>query len=89
MMIAELSSLQSGTSYIVRTFVTTNEGTFYGEEIEFTTDELAGIHDIENNENEVVPVAFYNLSGYKSDVPFRGVNIVLMNDGSTRKIVFK
>ena len=89
MMIAELSSLQSGTSYIARTFVTTNEGTFYGEEIEFTTYELAGIHDIENNENEVVPVAFYNLSGYKSDVPFRGVNIVLMNDGSTRKIVFK
>lgn len=89
MMIAELSLLQSGTNYMVRTFVTTDEGTFYGEEIEFTTEGIAGIHDIENEANEIIPVAFYNLSGNKSDVPFKGVNIVLMNDGSTRKIVFK
>lgn len=88
MMIAELSSLQSGTNYIVRTFVTTNEGTFYGEEREFTTDGVAGIHDIENKANEIFPVAYYNLSGYRSDVPFKGVNIVLMNDGSTRKLIF-
>lgn len=89
MMMAELSSLQSGTKYIVRTFVKTNEGTFYGEEIEFTTDGVAGINDIEYNLNEIKPVAYYNLSGYKSDVPFKGLNIVLMNDGSTRKMIFK
>ena len=89
MMIANLSSLQSGTEYIVRTFVATPEGTFYGEEREFTTDGTAGIYAIEDKENEILPIAFYNLSGYKSDVPFKGVNIVLMNDGSTRKLVFK
>lgn len=89
MMIAELSSLQSGTNYIVRTFVTTNEGTFYGEEIEFTTEGVAGIRDIEKNANEIIPVAYYNLYGYSSIVPFKGVNIVIMNDGSTRKIIFR
>lgn len=87
MMIAELYDLQPGTDYVVRSFVDTNDGLFYGEETSFTTEGSAGIDDVENV--EIIPIAYFDISGHKATTPFSGFNIVLMSDGSVRKVVLK
>ena len=88
-MTAELASLQPATTYAVRTFVTTDEGTFYGEETEFTTEGIAGIPANEADADSAYPVAYFNQTGLRSDAPFKGFNIVLMSDGTTRKLIVR
>lgn len=42
-----------------------------------------------NEKEESCPQAYYDLTGLTTEVPFQGVNIVKMADGSTKKIINK
>ena len=47
--------------------------------------ELSGIEDIMVNESGVVEVERYDVHGRRLEQPTRGINIIKMSDGSTRK----
>lgn len=92
---AALSGLDYGSEYSYVAFVKTTEGeTFYGDVRTFTTEGNApsGISEMRTDDNgtgEVHEVARYNLRGQRLDSPERGINIVKMSDGTTRKILVK
>lgn len=88
-MTATLSDLTADTEYMVRSFVKTATSTYYGEEQSFRTAIYSGVDDIAVDSAETVPVAYYNLTGVRSDVPFAGLNIVLYSDGHTEKAILK
>lgn len=49
--------------------------------------EVAGIGGIVNNGDDVKEVARYGVDGSKISAPVKGINIVKMSDGTTRKVV--
>lgn len=52
--------------------------------------QTTGNEVIDIDSSEATPVAYFNLQGLKSDRPWSGsINIVLLSDGSTRKIYIK
>lgn len=91
-MTATLKNLDYDTTYDYVAFVTTSEGeTFYGDVRSFTTGaDLTGIEYMELSEQaSATEVARYNMNGYRIYSPQRGINIVRMSDGTTRKVVVK
>ena len=92
LMNANLKNLDYSTTYHYVAFVTTAENeTFYGEEQTFTTDvDPTGIEGVKDNTNDSKPatvVAYYDLNGKKLSAPQKGMNILKMSDGTTRKVV--
>ena len=91
-MSANISGLKIGATYKYRAYVKTNKGTIYGEEQEFRMTNVTGIESVYNDEQrggEVYEVARYNMHGRRISTPERGINIVKMSNGTTRKIAIK
>lgn len=96
-MIATLENLDYDTEYYFVAFVTTSENkTFYGEVQIFKTDAPSQevIDGIELNEklrmkNVESAGAVYDLNGHKLSVPQRGLNIIRMSDGTSRKVLVR
>ena len=47
-----------------------------------------GIENV-NNSSEATVVARYNVNGVQIAAPVKGINIVKMSDGTTRKVLVK
>ena len=86
-MTAQLTGLDYESDYCYVAFVTTSENeTFYGEEQTFRTGiDTSGVDDVRVMQEPEV-VARYDLRGRRIDTPQPGINILLMSDGSTRKV---
>lgn len=89
-----LSGLEYDSEYCCVAFVTTTDGnTFYGEEQKFITGaNPTGIEsiDVDNtSEESSIEVARYNMNGQQIDAPQKGVNIIRMSDGTTKKVYVK
>lgn len=87
-MTANLTDLDYESEYCYVAFVTTTEGeTFYGEQQVFKTGEdLTGIEGVTTDQQATV-VAVYDMNGRRIDTPRRGLNILRMSDGTTRKVM--
>lgn len=88
-MTATIENLQQSTSYIYRAFVETEAGFTYGAEKSFTTSEFSDVVLPSANQDTVVPVAYYDMSGRSYKTLQYGFNIILFSDGSTKKVVVK
>jgi hypothetical protein len=91
-MTASLSNLEYETTYCYVAFVKTSEGDiFYGDVRSFATGaDLTGIENVEVSFHEqAIEVARYNINGHRISSPQRGINIVRMSDGTTRKVLVK
>ncbi|MDE6027891.1 MAG: fibronectin type III domain-containing protein, partial [Muribaculaceae bacterium] len=86
-MTVTLNDLEAGTDYTFRVFVETESGYVYGEEQQFTTEGVASISDINNEEINAKIVGYYNLMGVKSSKPHKGINIVVYSDGTSKKMI--
>lgn len=75
--------LKPGTAVII---ATTTDGT--GLSARCTIDAIAGIEGVEVDNNKM-EVARYDIHGRKLNEPAKGINIVKMSDGSTRKEIVK
>ena len=93
MMNATLEDLDYGSTYQCVAFATTSENeTFYGEVQSFTTEaDPTGIEGVKESaagsSKAVTVVACYDLNGKRLSQPQKGLNIIRMSDGTTRKIV--
>jgi hypothetical protein len=71
----------------------TTKGTYYGEILCFTAGEApTGIEEFspERLKRETITVkARYDIQGRKIDKPVPGMNILLMSDGTTKKVIIK
>lgn len=90
-MTATLEDLEYETTYKYVAFVTTSEGeTFYGEIQNFSTSVAPdGIREVQSSESIVHSEGIYDLSGRKLDKPQKGINIIRMSDGTTKKVLIK
>lgn len=88
-MSVRIDNFESGTVYRARTFVTTENATTYGAEVEFTAPVISGVDTVVIGDSERVPVAYYDLCGRRSENPRKGLNFILYNDGSVEKRVIK
>jgi len=100
MMVASLEGLEFETQYCYVAFAKTSEGeTFYGEQQTFTTGEMDPdrIEEVHSSQSIVhSEEAVYDLSGRKivngqlsnGQMP-KGINILRMSDGTTRKVLVK
>lgn len=88
---ASLTGLEYNTTYCYAAFVTTSEGeTFYGEMQTFTTGEdLTPVESVEVTPQAVSIEAIYDASGRRQPRMQRGLNIIRMSDGTTRKVLVK
>jgi hypothetical protein len=72
---------------------TANNETFYGEEQTFKTDAASQdvIDGIENahNTDDVTEIARYDVNGRKLSAPQKGLNIIRMSDGTSKKVMIK
>ena len=87
-----LTGLDYGTTYHYVAFVTTAENeTFYGEEQTFTTGAaptgIEGVKDSSSDSKPAIVVACYDINGKRLSEPQKGINILRMSDGTTRKVV--
>lgn len=93
MMEVSLSGLDYESSYSYVAFVSTSKGTYYGEIKTFKTGvNSTGINNIkkDNKSTENVhEVARYNMQGRRIVAPEKGINIVKMSDGTTKKVLVK
>ena len=94
MMVASVDNLEFETEYCYVAFVKTSRNeTFYGEEQTFKTGEMDpdGIKDIKYSPLNIEhsAEAWYDLQGHKLDKPQKGINIIRMSDGTTRKVLVK
>ena len=87
-MTATLEGLQPGTGYTFRAYVKTAKGTTYGGEQTFSTLTATGL-SVVPSAGDAVEIARYDAVGRKIDAPVRGLNIVVMSDGSVRKVIVK
>ena len=88
-----LSDLDYESSYNYVAFVTTSKGTYYGEIKTFETgNNPTGINDVKIDKaftEDVHEIARYNMQGRRITTPEKGINIVKMSDGTTRKVFVK
>lgn len=56
---------------------------------EFTINNMTGVSDISTDAGTSEPVAYFNVTGQRSDKPFKGLNIVIYKDGHSEKIFVK
>ena len=88
-MTARLTGLNGGRTYHYVAFVTTSKGvTYYGEEQTFTVGGTAGIESLPDV-SESTEVMRYDLQGRRLDAPQRGINIIRMSNGTTKKVFVK
>ena len=92
MMNATLENLDYGSTYQCVAFATTAENeTFYGEVQSFTTEAdptgIEGVKEDAGSSKAVTVVACYDLDGKRLSEPQKGINILRMSDGTTRKVV--
>ena len=90
-MTASLTGLDYDSEYSIVAFVTTTTGeTFYGEERKFTTETgPTGVVAVEedNAASSATVTAIYDANARRIAQPQRGLNILKMSDGTSRKIV--
>ena len=92
LMNAMLENLDYGSTYQCVAFATTSENeTFYGEVQSFTTEAdptgIEGVKEDAGSSKPVIVVACYDINGKRLSAPQKGLNIIKMSDGTTRKIV--
>ncbi|MBO5641514.1 MAG: leucine-rich repeat domain-containing protein [Prevotella sp.] len=92
MMNATLENLDYGSTYQCVAFATTSENeTFYGEVQSFTTEAaptgIEGVKEDAGSSKPVIVVACYDINGKQLSAPQKGLNIIKMSDGTTRKVV--
>ena len=87
------SGLDYESTYSYVAYAKTAEGAFYGEVRTFTTGEqptgIENIHSDSQRGGDVFEVARYDMQGRRITAPQRGINIIRMSDGTTRKVVVK
>lgn len=89
-MTVTLIGLNPNTQYTIVAFVKTSEGeTFYGEEKTFTTGEGSGTAVEDLQPSSATIVARYDTQGRRLTSPQRGLNILRMSDGTSRKVIVK
>ncbi len=94
LMSATLKDLDYSTTYCYVAFATTeNNETFYGEEQLFTVGpNQTGIEsvkeDVGSNEPAAI-VGYYDINGMRLSQPQKGLNILKMSNGTTKKIMVK
>lgn len=92
-MYVTLDNLQPGTKYGFRSFVTTHEGTIYGNEYSFTTKGEkvpTVVYDVNiGTEHKDCDVMYYDINGRRVKTPVQGFYIKKCSDGSVRKILVK
>ena len=88
---AELTGLDYESTYCFVAFVKTSENeTFYGEQQTFKTGaDTSDIEEIATEQTDVHEVARYNVRGHKLDAPQRGLNIIRLSNGKTKKVMVK
>ena len=92
MMTAVLSNLDYSSTYSIRSFVSTDEGTFYGETRTFSTgSNTTGIENVVSIPNKLnnTTKGINDISGRKLPALQHGINIVISEDGIRRKIYKK
>ena len=92
LMNATLENLDYGSTYQCVAFATTSENeTFYGEVQSFTTEAaptgIEGVKEAARSSKPVTVVAYYDINGKQLSAPQKGLNIIKMSDGTTKKIV--
>ena len=92
LMNATLEDLDYGSTYQCVAFATTSENeTFYGEVQTFTTEAaptgIEGVKEDAGSSKPAIVVACYDLNGKRLSAPQKGLNILRMSDGTTRKVV--
>lgn len=92
LMNATLENLDYGSTYQCVAFATTSENeTFYGEVQSFTTEAaptgIEGVKEDAGSSKPVTVVACYDINGKRLSQPQKGLNIIKMSDGTTRKVV--
>ena len=92
LMNATLENLDYGSTYQCVAFATTSENeTFYGEVQSFTTEAaptgIEGVKEDAGSSKPVTVVACYDINGKQLSAPQKGLNIIKMSDGTTRKVV--
>lgn len=88
-MTATLPDLAYNSDYEYQAFVTTDEGTYYGEVMTFSTGaDPTGIKNVTTSSNHV-SAGIYNVSGYKMQHLQKGFNIIVYKDGSRKKVYIK
>lgn len=87
-MTANLTGLDYESEYCYVAFITTTEGeSFYGEQQVFKTGEdVTGVECVSTDQQATV-IAVYDMNGRRIDSPLRGLNILRMSDGTTRKVM--
>lgn len=91
MMEATLTGLDFACDYGFVAFITTDEGTFYGEEQIFKTGSApTGIEEMETvSTQRSYPTGIYDLNGRRLSKMQRGFNVVKYEDGSVKKVLIK
>ncbi|MCM1452057.1 MAG: leucine-rich repeat protein [Clostridium sp.] len=87
LMQASLSDHPNG-NYSYRAYVETLHGFYYGDEYCFSI-ETSVADSVQRDLETKNIVGFYNINGTRFDEPQKGVNIVLYNDGTSKKIVIR
>ena len=92
LMNATLENLDYGSTYQCVAFATTSENeTFYGEVQSFTTEAaptgIEGVKEDAGSSKPVTVVACYDINGKRLSQPQKGLNLLRMSDGTTRKVV--
>ena len=90
-MLASLVNLEYNTEYYYVAFATTSGNeTFYGQQQTFKTGagNPNGIDAVERQKG-VTEVARYDMNGVRLETPHKGMNIIRMSDGTTKKVMVK
>lgn len=74
--------------YTFRAFVETTSGFHYGDEQTFSID-YSGVENIVVDETEPEIIGYYDINGRRNAEPFKGFNIILYNNGTSRKVIMK
>ena len=89
-MTAKINGLFYERTYSYVAYIkTANGNTYYGEVQTFTTGETPSGIDMASSNNQATVVARYDTQGRRISVPVKGLNILKMSDGTTKKVVIK
>lgn len=86
LMTVTLSEFDQSGEYGYRPYVVTDSGEYFGAMGSFTSPVNASIDSFYSNREIKY---YYNLSGIKSLKPHKGINIVVYDDGTYKKVFFK
>ena len=88
-MSATITNLEYNSTYRYRAYVKTSKGSFYGSEKELIIGDPAGVGYIESDVKDAEEVARYDIHGRRLNKPTKGINIIKMSNGTTRKEIVK